>query len=88
MSINENNETFENNIINIRFDHNVVRNVIVIVKIKNWKLRNAAWAQNFRNKQIKKDVSDENTKISIKKIIIIRVVNNRNQLFENIVIAD
>ena len=50
ISINENNETFENNVMNICSDHNVVRNVVVTVKIKNWKLRNAAWAQNFRNK--------------------------------------
>ena len=35
MSINKDNETFENNVMNIRFDHNVVRNVAVIVKIKN-----------------------------------------------------
>ena len=87
MSINENNEIFENNVMNIRFDYNVVRNVAVTVKIENWKLRNAAWAQNFRNKQIKKDASDENTEISIKRNII-RAVNDRNQLFENIVVAD
>ena len=35
MSINENNEIFENNVINIRFDHNVAKDVAVIVKIKN-----------------------------------------------------
>ena len=35
MSINENNETLENNIMNIRFDYNVVRDVAVIVKTKN-----------------------------------------------------
>ena len=35
MSINENNETFENNIMNIRFDYNVARDAAVIVKIKN-----------------------------------------------------
>ena len=72
---------------NIRFDHNVIRNVAITVKIENWKLRNAAWTQNFRNKQIKKNVSDENTEISIKRNII-RVVNDRNQLFKNIVVVD
>ena len=35
MSINENNETFENNVMNICFNYSVVRNVAVIVKIKN-----------------------------------------------------
>ena len=49
---------------NIYFKYNVVRNVAVTVKIKNWKLRNAAWAQNFRNKQIEKNAFDENIKIS------------------------
>ena len=42
MSINEDNETFKNNVMNIRSDYNVVRDVAVIVKIKNWKLRDAA----------------------------------------------
>ena len=49
MSINKDNEIFENNVINIRFDYNVVKDVAVTVKTKNWKLRNAAWTQNFRN---------------------------------------
>ena len=35
MSINENNETFENNVMNIRFDHNVAKDVAVTIKIKN-----------------------------------------------------
>ena len=35
MSINENNKTFENNIMNIRFNYNVVKDVAVTVKIKN-----------------------------------------------------
>ena len=77
MSINENNEIFENNVMNIRFDYSVVRDVAVTVKIKNWKLRDAAWAQNFRNKQIEKDAFDENTEISIERNIA-RVVNDRN----------
>ena len=77
MSINENNEIFKNNVINIRFDNNVVKNVAVTVKIKNCEMRNVAWAQSFRNEQIEKDVFDENTKILIKKNIT-RVVNNRN----------
>ena len=87
MSINEDNETFENNVMNIRFNYNVVRNVAVTVKTKNWKLRDAAWAQNFRNKQIEEDAFDENTEISIERNIT-RAVNDRNQLFENIVVVD
>ena len=35
MSINKNNETFKNNVMNIRFNHNAVSNVAVIVKIKD-----------------------------------------------------
>ena len=50
-------------------------------------MRDAIWTQNFRNKQIKKNVFDENTEISIERNII-RVVNDRNQLFKNIVVVD
>ena len=35
MSINENNETFENNFMNIRSDYNVVRDIAVTIKIEN-----------------------------------------------------
>ena len=42
MLINENNKIFENNIMNIRSDYNVVRNVAVINKIKNQKLQKTA----------------------------------------------
>ena len=77
MSINENNETFENNVMNICFDHNVAKDAAVIVKTKNWKLQDTAWAQNFRNKQIEKDASDEDTEISTEKNIV-RAVNDRN----------
>ena len=77
MSINENNEILKNNVMNIRSDHNVARDVAVIVKIKNWKLRDAAWTQNFRNKQIEKDAFDENTEISTERNIV-RAVNDRN----------
>ena len=35
MSINENNKTFKNNVMNICFNHNVVKNIVVIIKIKN-----------------------------------------------------
>ena len=62
---------------NICFNHSVIKNVAVTVKIKDWNLRDAAWAQNFRNEQIKKDTFDENTEISIKRNIT-RVVNDRN----------
>ena len=72
---------------NIRSDHNIVKDIAVTVKIKNWKLRNAAWTQNFRNEQIKENASDKDIKISIEKDIT-RVVNDRNQLSENIVVVD
>ena len=35
MSINKNNETFKNNVMNIRFNYNVVKDIAVTVKIKN-----------------------------------------------------
>ena len=50
-------------------------------------MRDAAWTQNFRNKQIEKNAFDEDTEILIKRNIV-RAVNDRNQLFENIVVAD
>ena len=50
-------------------------------------MRNVAWTQNFRNKQIEKSAFNEDTEISIKRNII-RAVNDRNQLFKNIVVAD
>ena len=40
--INNENEAFENNIMNINLDYNVVENVVVIVKIENETLRNIA----------------------------------------------
>ena len=77
MSINENNEIFKDNVINIRSDYNVARDVAITVKIKNWKLRDAAWAQNFRNEQIEKNAFDEDTEISTERNIVC-VVNDRN----------
>ena len=41
-SIDDKNETFENNIMNINFDYNVVENVVIVVKIENKTLRNIA----------------------------------------------
>ena len=41
-SIDDENEIFENNIININFDYNVAENVVVVVKTKNETLRNTA----------------------------------------------
>ena len=35
MLINEDNEIRKNNVMNIRFDYNIVKNIAVIVKIKN-----------------------------------------------------
>ena len=65
-SIDDENEIFENNIMNINLDYNVVENAVVIVKTENETLQNIALKQNFRNEHIKKDVFDENTKFSIK----------------------
>ena len=64
-SIDDENEIFENNIMNINFNYNVAEDVIVAVRTENETLRNTALKQNFRNEHIKKDVSDENTKFSI-----------------------
>ena len=50
---------------NINFDYNVAEDAVIVVKIKNETLRNIALKQNFRNKHIKKNVFDENTKFSI-----------------------
>ena len=50
---------------NINFNYNVVEDAAVVIKIKNKTLRNIALKQNFRNKHIKKNVSDEDTKFSI-----------------------
>ena len=51
---------------NINFNYNVAENAVVVVRIENETLRNIALKQNFRNKHIKKDAFDENTKFSIK----------------------
>ena len=64
-SIDDENEVFENNIINISFDYNVVEDAVVVVKTENKTLRNIALEQNFRNEHIKEDAFDENTKFSI-----------------------
>ena len=52
--INNENKTFENNIMNINFNYNVIEDVVIIVRIENKILRNIALKQNFRNKHIKK----------------------------------
>ena len=51
---------------NINFDYNVVEDAVVVVKTENKTLRNIALKQNFRNKHIKKNVFDEDTRFSIK----------------------
>ena len=51
---------------NINFNYNVVEDIIVVVRIENKILRNIALKKNFRNKHIKKDVFNENTKFLIK----------------------
>ena len=65
-SIDNENETFENNVMIINLNYNVAENVVVVVKTKNEILQNIALKQDFRNKHIRKNVSDENTKFSIK----------------------
>ena len=76
-SINDENKVFENNIININLDYNVVENVVVVVKTENKTLRNIILKQNFWNEHVKKEAFDENTKFSIKWNVA-RVVNDRN----------
>ena len=65
-SIDDKNEVFKNNIININFDYNVAEDAAVVVKIKNEILRDTALKQNFRNEHIRKDAFDENTRFLIK----------------------
>ena len=64
-SINDENEIFKNNIMNINLKYNVVKDAVVVVKIENESLRNIALKQNFRNKHIRKNVFNENMKFSI-----------------------
>ena len=64
-SIDEKNEVFENNIMIINLDYNVVEDAVVVVKIENKILRNIALRQNFRNEHMRKNAFDENTKFSI-----------------------
>ena len=73
-SINEENEIFENNAMNINFNYNVVENAVVIVKIKNQKLRNIALTRNFRNELIEKNAFNKNTEISMKKILFVLLI--------------
>ena len=76
-SIDDENEVFKNNIMNISLDYNVAEDAAVVVKTENETLRNIALKQNFRNEHIKEDVSDENTKFSIEWNAA-RAVNDRN----------
>ena len=50
---------------NINLNYNVAENAAAAVRIENETLRNIALKQNFRNKYIKKNASDENTKFLI-----------------------
>ena len=86
-SIDDENEAFENNIMNISFNYNVAEDAAVVVKTENKTLRNIALRQNFRNKHIRKNVFDENMKFSIKWNVA-RAVNGRNQQIKNIVVID
>ena len=63
--IDDENEIFENNIMNINLDYNIAEDAVVIVKIENKTLRNIALKQNFRNEHIKEDAFDKNTRFSI-----------------------
>ena len=64
-SIDEKNKAFENNNMNINFNFNVVEDAIVVIKTENETLWNIVLKQNFRNKHIKNNVSDENMKFLI-----------------------
>ena len=64
-SIDDENEVFENNIMNINLDYNVVENAAAVVKTENETLRNITLKQNFRNEHIRKNAFDKNTKFSI-----------------------
>ena len=64
-SINNENKIFENNIININFNYNVVENAVVVVKTENITLQNIVLKNNFRNEYIKENVFDKNTKFLI-----------------------
>ena len=86
-SIDDKNEIFKNNIMNINLDYNVAENVAVVIKTENETLRNIALKQNFRNEHIEKNVFDENTKFLIEWNVV-RVVNDRNQWIKNIIIVD
>ena len=85
--INDKNEIFENNIMNINLDYNIAENAVVVVRIKNKILQNIALKQNFRNDNIKKKVSDKNMKFLIEWNVV-RVVNDRNQQIKNIVVIN
>ena len=50
---------------NINRNYNVAEDAVVVVRTENKTLRDIALKQNFRNKHIKEDVFDENTKFSI-----------------------
>ena len=86
-SIDDENEIFENNVMIINFNYNVVENAAVVVKIENKTLRDIALKQNFRNEHIRKNVFDEDTKFSIEWEIA-RVVNDRNRRTENIIVVN
>ena len=64
-SINDENEVFENNIININLDYNIAEDAAVVDKIENKTLRNIVLKQNSRNEHIKKNVFDENIRFLI-----------------------
>ena len=65
-SINDENETFKNNIMIINFDYNVAENAVVVIKTENETLRNITLKQNFRNEHMKESAFNENTKFLIK----------------------
>ena len=65
-SIDDKNKALENSIMNINFAYNIVGDAVAAVRIKNETLWNIALKQNFRNEHIRKNVSDENMRFSIK----------------------
>ena len=76
-SIDNENEVFENNIMNINFNYNVAENAAAVARIENETLRNIVLRKNFRNEHIKEDVSDEDMRFLIEWNVV-RVVNDQN----------
>ena len=64
-SINDENKIFENNVMIISLNYNVVENAAAVIKTENETLRNTALRQNFRNEHMRENAFDEDTRFSI-----------------------